>query len=467
MANSDASHQVLTVRQMQAAEQALMDAGTSVHTLMERAGKGAAEWIWRMSGGRAVTVLCGPGNNGGDGYVIARQLAERGNTVRVVAPLPPKTEAANTAAAKFTGQINQHPEKLGGEVFVDCLFGSGLSRPLSSEHAWIISRMQARHVHCVAVDVPSGVDADCGTWPAEIAPFDCTLALGAWKRAHWNGAASAKSGLLRLVDIGIEETGGLEAASPRPKLGRPAWDAHKYRRGLVAVVGGAMPGASILAAKAAMHAGAGYVKLLNERAAPMMLPDLVIDTEPLTAALVDPRISAVLVGPGLGRDHGARLRLIDVLDRNVPTVIDADALHVLDADLLEGRDFSRVVLTPHEGELAALCDRFGIASMSKLERAKALQAQTGAAVLAKGPDTILAHKEGVTYFPQGTPWLSVAGTGDVLAGIIASRLAGGIGSAQSASESVWLHHEAARHAGPAFSASDLARCVQSAYAAFQ
>lgn len=465
MPSSERLQQVLTVAQMQAAEQALVDAGTSVDDLMRRAGKGAAEWVWRISGGRPVTVLCGPGNNGGDGYVIAAEIARRGGEVRVVAPVPPKTEAARKAAESFRGQTVAEPAKSHGEVLVDCLFGSGLWRPLSAEHRALLRRLRMEHAHSVAIDVPSGVDADTGEWPDGMPAWGCTIALGAWKRAHWSGESAAKCGTLRLVDIGIADTGTGESVSGKPKLARPAWDAHKYRRGLVGLVPGAMPGASVLAARAAMGAGAGYVKLLADGPTAAPPPDLVVETGDLARLLEDDRLGAVLIGPGLGRDEAARMRLLAVLGSGNRLVVDADALHLLDDDLLEGADTSQIVVTPHEGELTKLCNSLGIEAESKRQCAIALHQRTGLTVLAKGPDTLVAHGGGVTYFPEGVSWLSVAGSGDVLAGIIASRLAGGADPATAASEGVWLHHGAARAAGVAFSASALARAVPSAYAA--
>lgn len=465
MPSSERLSQVLTVAQMQAAEQALVDAGTSVDELMQRAGKGAADWVWRISGGRPVTVLCGPGNNGGDGYVIAAEIARRGGAVRVVAPVPPKTDAARKAAEAFRGKTIAEADKTGGEVLVDCLFGSGLSRPLSAEHRALLRRLRMEHVHSVAIDVPSGVDADTGDWPEGMAAWDCTLALGAWKRAHWSGEAAAKCGTLRLIDIGIADTGTSERVSGTPRLSRPAWDAHKYRRGLVGIIPGAMPGASLLAARAAMGAGAGYVKLLADGPTAAPPPDLVLETGDLVRLLDDERLGALLIGPGLGREEAARMRLAAVIGSGKRLVIDADALHLLDDDLLEGADVSQIVVTPHEGELAKLCDSFGIDADTKRDCAVALHQRTGLTVLAKGPDTLLAHAGGVTYFPQGSSWLSVAGSGDVLAGIIASRLSGGADPAIAANEGMWLHHEAARSADVAFSASALAQAVPSAYAA--
>ena len=440
-----------------------MDAGTSVDELMQRAGRGAAEWVWRLSGGRGVTVLCGPGNNGGDGYVIAAEIARRGGEVRVVAPNPPKTGAARAAEARFDRPPATSSDGIRGEVLVDCLFGSGLSRPLSAEHHALLERLRGDHALGVAIDVPSGVDADSGSWPEGMAAWDCTIALGAWKRAHWTGESSAKCGALRLVDIGVTDQAAGEGVARAPTLSAPAWDAHKYRRGLLAVVSGIMGGASVLSARAAMGAGAGYVKLFGEGDLPSKPADLVVETGLLSELLADERIGAILIGPGLGRDLSAREKLRLVLETGKPCVLDADALHLVDEQSLAEVDTSRIIVTPHEGELAQLCKTFGILAHGKRERALALHRRTGFSVLAKGPDTLLADASGVCYFPQGPSWLSVAGSGDVLAGIIASRLAAATDTRSAAGEGVWLHHAAARIAGPAFSASDLAQAVPEAY----
>src|SRR5687767_10400901 len=253
------SAQVLTVAQMRAAEQALIDGGESVESLMERAGAGAADWVWRVAAGRPVTVLCGPGNNGGDGYVIARELARRGAEVTVVAPLEPRTEAAAAARAAWDGPITTEAH---GGVLVDCLFGSGLARPLEPAHAELLAGLARRHALRVAIDLPSGIDSDTGKPLNESLPaFDVTLALGAWKHAHWLMPAAALMGRRRLVPIGIGPVEGAATLLQRPHLAPPALDAHKYTRGLVLVVGGMMAGASLLACEAAMRAGAGAVRL--------------------------------------------------------------------------------------------------------------------------------------------------------------------------------------------------------------
>lgn len=456
--------QVLTAAQMRAAEQALFDAGTSVSALMETAAGGAAEWIRRVTAGRSVTVLCGPGNNGGDGYVIARRLREAGNCVTVIAPLEPATDAAREARARWDGPVGTSVAAA-GEVFVDCLFGSGLTRPLVAEHALLLRDLAARHRLRIAVDVPSGVASDTGAVLNDKLPaFDLTLALGAWKFAHWSLPGRLHMGQMRLVPIGIAPVEGAAQLIERPQIAAPAADSHKYRRGLLGIVGGAMPGASLLAAAAAQHGGAGYVKLLAPHADPRTPADVVTDTAPLAEALDDTRLAAVLVGPGLGRDEAARTALAEALHRARALVVDADALVLLAPALLP--DGKPLLATPHDGELEALCRSFGVIAEGRRARALALARVSGMVVLAKGPDSCIAAPDGrLALAPPAPSWLSVAGTGDVLAGIAASRMAGGADPFTAASEAVWLHSEAARRAGPAFTPSQLAERVVDALAA--
>ena len=460
------SDQILTVAQMRAAEQALIDAGTSVDDLMQTAGRGAAEWVWRLSGGRSVTVLTGPGNNGGDGYVIAEAIRERGGEVRLIAAMPPQTPAAQHACALYQGKVLGPETMVGGEVLVDCLFGSGLTRALTPEHAALLGRLAASHALRVAIDLPSGIDSDLGlALGRDLPDYDLTVSLGAWKFAHLLMPASAAMGALRLVPIGVAAVDGAARAIARPALAMPGVDAHKYTRGLLGVVGGAMPGAALLAARAAQGAGAGYVKLLAAAALPAP-PELVVDTQPLADALGDSRFAALLIGPGLGRDSGARARLEAVLAAPTPTVLDADALVLLAPRMLAARG-AALIATPHEGELLALeraftCDGTG----SKLERARTLATAANMVVVAKGADTVVAAPDGRTACGwRASAWLSTAGTGDVLAGTIASRLAAGADPFDAACQGVWLHGEAARLCNPAFTAGELAAAIPRAYAA--
>jgi hydroxyethylthiazole kinase-like uncharacterized protein yjeF len=271
-------------------------------------------------------------------------------------------------------------------------------------------------------------------------------------------------GQMRLVPIGIAAMEGAAQLVTRPQIAAPAADSHKYRRGLLAIVAGAMPGASLLAAAAAQHAGAGYVKLLARTADPRTPADVVTETAPLTEALGDDRIAAVLVGPGLGRDGAAKALLGEALRHAPALVLDADALMLLAPNML-ARDVP-ILATPHDGELATLFRNFGVIAEGRRERALALAKVSGMVVLAKGPDSVVAAPDG--RIALGTPapsWLSVAGTGDVLAGIAASRMATSADPFTAACEALWLHGEAARRAGPAFTPTMLAERVSEALAA--
>ena len=471
---------VLTAAQMRAAEGALIAGGTSVDELMQRAGHGAAEWVWRVSGGRAVTVLCGPGNNGGDGWVIAEAIRQRGGDVAVVMAAAPATPAAKTARDLYRGEVLGPAAERSGEVLVDCLFGTGLTRPLSADHLGLLNRLAGAHHLSVAIDLPSGINSDLGlALNAGLPGNDLIQALGAWQPAHFLMPAAASMGALRLVGIGIGPVEGAAVAIGQPHLFAPVPAAHKYTRGLLGVIAGAMPGAALLAAQAAQGAGAGYVKLYAPHTksaqadpehcrgieAPALPFDLVCDTSPLAEALTDQRLSALLIGPGLGRDGAAREALAVVLSEQRPTVLDADALMLLAPRSLTART-APLIATPHEGELVSLERAFDLGGAgSKVDRAAALAKAANMVVVAKGPDSVVAAPDGrVGYAARGTSWLSTAGTGDVLAGTIASRLACGEDAFVAACQGLWLHTEAARLCGAAFSAGQLAGAIRSAVA---
>ena len=470
-------NQVLTVAQMREAEAALINAGTSVDTLMQTAGRGAGEWVRRFAAGRPITMLCGPGNNGGDGYVIAQHLIEHGNPVQVVSALEPATDAARKVRGLYRGPVLAGDALLhalqqaeGDRVLVDCLFGSGLTRALPEEVARQLGALAAGHKHRIAIDLPSGIESDSGaTLNPDLPKYDVTIALGAWKFAHLAQPAAAAMGMLKLVDIGVVPVPGAARVLARPQIEAPPVNAHKYTRGLVAVIGGAMPGAPLLSAKAAMRAGAGYVKLLAPQRVEGLPPDLVfmpvLDAGAMLRELADRRTSAVLIGPGQGRDERARTRLAALLASRLPAVIDADALMLLSPGLLPRR-LGGLILTPHDGEMAALENRFGLpGDPTRPERARALAQLVQAVVVFKGPQSIIAAPNGtVLIAPSAPSWLSVAGSGDVLAGIMVARLAVTCNTLRAAQEALWLHGEAARLAGPAFTASQLVDAVRGAMA---
>ena len=432
---------------MRAAEEAAMAGGTTVDALMARAGAGVAAAVRRLAGAGEILVLCGPGNNGGDGYVAAAMLRAAGRAVRVAASGDPRTPAAIRARAGWEGPVEPIDTAAPAPVLVDGLFGTGLSRPLPDATAAALARLDAGAALTIAIDVPSGIATDDG---AILSPAraDVTLALGAPKPCHLLQPGAAACGAVRLIDIGVAVESPDRVLS-RPSLSAPGADDHKYSRGMVAVIAGAMPGAAALAATAAAHL-AGYVLLIGSSTD--RLPHAIVRRRWSAAALDDRRIGAILVGPGLGRDEGARDRLSAALASDRPLVIDGDALHLLDAAALRGRG-AATILTPHAGEFAAL---FGTGAGSRLERARAAAADTGATIVLKGADTIVAQPDGATRIAEAAPaWLASAGTGDVLAGIVAARLAAGAAPLAAAGAAVWLHGEAARRAGPAFLADAL------------
>ncbi len=452
---------ILTAEQMRQAEQVLIDAGITVELLMARAGRGAAELIWRMAGPlKIISVLVGPGHNGGDGWVIARHLHERGARVQVVMAHAPASEASRLARAAFEGHVVDCPDHgdLHGDILVDCLYGTGLSRPLSDLDLDLLTGLAAGHRRRVALDLPSGVEADRGDdFGQDLPQYDLTIALGAWKRAHGLMPAAGRMGTLKLVEIGCDPVAGAGHMLEGISIAPPASGAHKYTRGLLGVVAGAMPGAALMAARAAGGAGAGYVRLLTEDALPAPA-DLVVQG---LAGLEDTRFSALLVGPGLGRDKAAETVLKAVLITGKPLVLDGDALMLLTPAQAKGQN---AILTPHEGELAALESAFALhVNGSKVKRAKALAEASGTVVVAKGPDTVVATPEGRwTMLPRASSWLSVAGSGDVLAGLIASRLATGVSAFEAACQGAWLHGRAAGLLGGPFTAMALAEAVPAA-----
>lgn len=455
---------ILTAAQMRGAEQALFDKGISVSVLMERAGRGAADYVWRMAGpGRMVTVLCGRGNNGGDGWVIARALAERGGRVQVVmaAAAAPVSEAARAARDAYAGPVVDGDAR--GDVLVDCLYGTGLSRGLGAADLALLTGLAARHRKRIAIDLPSGVEADGGgDFGQDLPSYDLTIALGAWKRSLGLMPAVARMGALRLVDIGCAPVAGAGRMLEGIRLLPPAPDAHKYRRGLVGVVAGEMPGAALMAARAAAGAGAGYVQLLGDDPVPVP-PDLV--QRPF-AQIGAATYAAILIGPGMGRDEAARNRLEQGLSmgRTAPLVVDGDALSMLTPAMVHGP----VIATPHEGELARLEQAFGESAGGKVERALAMARHLGT-VIAKGPDTVIADADGRwAMVPRASSWLSVAGSGDVLAGLVASRLAVLHGDRFTAAcQGVWLHGRAADLLKGPFTAMALAQAVPQAFSLCQ
>jgi hydroxyethylthiazole kinase-like uncharacterized protein yjeF len=447
-----AGRPILTADGMRSAEQAVIDSRTPVEELMERAGAALAEAAVRFSGPLPALILCGPGNNGGDGYVAARHLAERGISIRVAALSEPKSDAAKWARSGFEGEIEPLTEKTAGApMLIDCLFGTGLKKPLDQPVAGELARLCGSAAVRIACDLPSGVETDSGALLNEVPAFDVTIAFGALKPAHRLMPAMHKCGRVVLADIGIAaETDWREIGAPALAPLDPS--GHKYSRGMVHLLAGKMPGAIALAAHAAARSGAGYVRVSTSRFIDN-IPAAVVQTD--TAHLDDERIGCIVIGPGMG-DIPQLLTL--ALTSKAPKVIDADAIgQVGDPERLKGQN---AVLTPHAGEFAQL---FGEIAGNKADQALEAARRSGAVVVYKGPDTLVAAPDGrLGFAPPAPAWLATAGTGDVLAGMIATMLAKGMPVFDAACAAVWLHGRAAEQAGPHMIADDLVAAIPAA-----
>ena len=442
---------ILTAAEMRAAEAEAIAGGTSVEILMERAGRAAAEAIWRFAGPISALVLCGPGNNGGDGYVIARALRERGVKVRVASIGAPQSGSATKARQAWGASVETLAEAGPAPLLIDALFGTGLTRPLDRDLASRLESLAAGARVRVAIDLPSGIATDDGAILSPVPDFDLTITFQTLKPSHLLQPAARHVGRLVVADIGIAARSHL-AVIERPRLRHPGPDDHKYRRGHVALLVGDMPGAAALAASAAVRAGAGYVSLASSQILAGVPRAVVQGGRSASELMADEGVGAVVIGPGLGRSEAARGLLDQALGCGRPLVLDADALTLLaergPPDLPAG-----TIITPHAGEFARL---FPGLRGSKVEQARLAADRSNAVVIFKGPDTVVADPGGRSAIAWPAPhWLASAGTGDVLTGIVAALRASGPGPFDAGCSAVWLHGEAARLAGEALIADDL------------
>ena len=439
---------VLTATAMRAAEQAAIAAGTPALTLMERAAAAAARAILAHHPSSSATILCGPGNNGGDGYGIAQLLTASGMDVTVAADALPIGEPAATMAARWSGRVVPLREAPPAPLLVDALFGTGLARPLADGVQAALDRLRGHSATVIAIDITSGLDSDTGAALGRPLPAARTISFAAAKPGHVLGAGGALTGMLEVVDIGIPVNSQI-ALTARPRLVPLPHDVHKYARGHALVVEGGLGGAAALAGLAALRVGAGLVTLAGEGAS---LPALALMRRTDAAAwplLADRRLKAVLIGPGLEPDARAKDWLRRLLGGSRPLVIDAGALALLDG----GPIGSPAVLTPHEGEFARL---FGPIGNDRIAAVQAAARQVDAVVLLKGSASIIAAPDGrVAINAHASSWLATAGSGDVLAGMVAGLLAQGLAPFEAAQAAAWLHGEAGRQLGPGGIADDL------------
>ncbi len=477
---------LLGPRRMAEADAATIAAGTAGTLLMERAGRAITRAITSRSAPRPTLVLCGPGNNGGDGWVVARRLAVLGWPVVVASLVDPARLKGDAAAAfaRFGGSWSgELPAGLdNGWLVVDALFGAGLDRPLEGEaRAWV-ERLAGHEGPVVAVDVPSGVDGGTGAVLGTAAPADLTVTFCRPKPGHLLLPGRDLVGELVVADIGIPDSVVASLDEGIRRNEPPLWagllprrhsTAHKYRFGHAVVVGGPAhaTGATRLAALAALRAGAGLVSVAaRPDALPVYAAALTTvmtkpcaDTAALEALLADSRLNAWLIGPGAGVGETTRAATLALARSGRPLVLDADALTSFADDpatLFEALH-GACVLTPHDGEYGRLFARRG----DRLLRARAAAAACRAVVLLKGADTVVAAPDGRAAILGAAPAaLATAGTGDVLAGLILGLLAQGMPAFEAAAAGAWLHARAGTFAGPGLIAEDLIGRIPAALA---
>ncbi|MEE8515585.1 MAG: NAD(P)H-hydrate dehydratase [Alphaproteobacteria bacterium] len=476
--------QLLSVAEMSRADAITIASGIPGETLMEAAGKAVATEIMARWQPTTSVVLCGPGNNGGDGLVAARHLADAGWEVRVAlmgAREQLKGDAAK-AAQRWQGAVQPlQPSVLDGAgLVVDALFGTGLARDIDGEARAVIEAVNRRGIPCVGVDAPSGIGGDDGAIHGAAPSCRLTVTFFRRKPGHLLLPGRELCGETVTADIGIPAS-VLDEIQPKACENTPAlWLAdfpwpkpgdHKYSRGHVIVGGGAeMTGAARLAARGALRAGAGLVTIAAPPEAipiyavymPAVLTAKVSEPADFAAVIKDPRRNTVLLGPGYGVNASTRAHVLAALGAGKCCVLDADALTVFqdrpqelfDAILAAGE--GACVLTPHEGEFARLFPEIASGGGGKLDRARAAAKASGAHVLLKGHDTVIAATDGRAVINANAPAsLATGGAGDVLAGLIAGLLAQGMAPLNAAAAATWLHGAAASSFGPGLIAEDL------------
>ena len=466
---------------MAKADSAAIAGGVPGADLMEAAGRAVAAAVRERYDPQPVAVLCGPGNNGGDGFVTARHLHAAGWPVRI--GLLGERDAlrgdAAWAAGLWTGGPVEalSPKILDGSLLaIDALFGAGLSRPIEGPAAEVIRHLDRSSVVVVAVDVPSGLNGDSGEVMGCAPQADLTVTFFRAKPGHYSVEGMRRCGQLRVVDIGIPAS-VLRAVAPRQWLNGPAlWSQHlrrdalsdhKYARGhLTILAGDTATGAARLAALAGRRAGAGLVTIATPAAAmavyqaadPGNLIVRVDDGAAFARLLDDPRRNAILVGPGAGLNERTRAATLAALATRRSVVLDADAITVFAEapqklfDAIAGP----TLLTPHEGEFRRLFPDLATGS-GKVERARQAARRSGATVLLKGPDTVIAAPDGRAVINVHAPaTLATAGSGDVLAGIAGGLMAQGLAPLAAGAAASWLHGECGyRFRRPGLIAEDL------------
>lgn len=466
---------LLSVAQMNEGDRAAIAAGIPGYVLMQNAGSAVVREITRRWSPRRVTVLCGPGNNGGDGFVVAAALAQGGWPVRV-AMLGDRGHLRGDArlhAARWNGDVEAvTPAALdGAALVVDALFGSGLSRRLDGSVVETLTAAAQRGLPLVAVDVPSGLMGDTGESLGAV-PAECTVTFARKKPGHVLLPGRELCGEVVVADIGISSAVlaslGIDSWENDPAVWREHLplaksSGNKYTRGHALLYGGyPMTGAARMAARAAARIGAGLTTIAVPEAAfaiyAAALTSIMVQSlkaaGDLARLLSDPRYTAFLIGPGAGVGDATRASALELLATARPVLLDADAITVFASEPAELVRAIRgpCVMTPHDGEFARLFDARG----DKLKCARAAARQSGAIIVLKGADTVVAAPDGRAVVNTNAPAsLATAGSGDVLGGMILGLLAQGMDAFLAAAAGVWMHGAAAAAFGPGLLAEDL------------
>ncbi|MEU6812465.1 NAD(P)H-hydrate dehydratase [Streptomyces sp. NPDC046831] len=446
--------------------------------LMQRAAAGLAAACADLLGrvyGRRIVLLVGSGDNGGDALYAGARLARRGAGVTAVPLAPDRTHPGGLAALRRAGGAVVRPADAGdlidrADLVVDGIVGIGGTGGLRPDAAPLAERAAASRAAVVAVDLPSGVEADTGEVRGAAVRADLTVTFGAHKPGLLIDPAREYAGTVRLVDIGLDlpatpELQALQHADVARLLPLPAGESDKYRRGVVGIAAGSAryPGAAVLAVSGALRGGAGAVRYVGPAGQTVIarFPEtLVSDRGPHKAG----RVQAWVVGPGAGDDAAT---VAEVMATDVPVLIDADGLRLADRDAVRART-APTLMTPHAGEAAAL---LGVTREevegARLSSVRELAARYGATVLLKGSTTLVAAPDGgpVRANPTGTPWLATAGSGDVLSGLAGSLLAAGLSARDAGSVAAYLHGLAGRFAadGAPAGAHDVAEMIPEAW----
>ncbi|MCH7807299.1 MAG: NAD(P)H-hydrate dehydratase [Proteobacteria bacterium] len=468
---------VLTAAEMIRAEVAAFKSGIPAYALMAKAGGGLAKAILSKKKTDKILFLNGPGNNGGDSWVAAEILRRKGWQVLCAALKLPDGHscAALEAYEKWQGETGEFPENLDEfDVIVDALFGTGLERPVEGRAAEWIKAANESDALRVAVDIPSGISSDTGQVLGTAFRADLTTTFSHKKRGHLLMPGLELSGEVEVVDIGIgeEALGGmaLKVFENNPALWRDDFPkltkgGHKHQRGHLLVVGGplGMSGAARMAARSALRTGAGLVTTLVPEKALLAYAEKQFsvmsagyrDEKEFAGLVASDKFSAFVIGPGNGVGEGTRARVLKVLATAKPCVLDADALTSFEgnAGALEAALHEQCVLTPHMGEFKRLWP--DLSWDDKVATAETAAAKTGAVVLLKGPDTVISDGTITIINTHAAPQLATAGSGDVLAGIIAGLMTQGMAPFLAAAAGAWLHGEAALIFGGGLIADDL------------